>query len=158
MSSEGSFEKGDGGSHVFPSSAGNIKKGSYMLIKTHPCKIVSVTTSKTGKHGHAKAAITGICVFTTKKCEDSVPTSHNVECPNITKVEYALINILEDDFLSLMDEETGDMREDLALDGHKCWAESNKKIREDFDNGEDLLVTVLGAMGRECVISHRKVN
>merc|ERR1712146_567874 len=84
------FEQADSGAMTFPTSAGSIRKGSHMLIKGFPCKVAEVTTSKTGKHGHAKASITGIDIFTGKKYEDSVPTSHNVDCPNVTKTEYTL--------------------------------------------------------------------
>ncbi len=152
------FNQGDNGSHTYPLSAGAIRKGGHMMIKDNPCKIVSVTTSKTGKHGHAKAAITGLCIFTNKKCEDSVPTSHNVDVPNVTKREYVLINIDDEDFLTLQDEETNDMREDIKLSTHKHWIKVNEKIREDFENGEELVVTVIKAMGKECVISSRKCN
>ena len=47
-----------------------------MVFQGRPCKVVGYTTTKTGKHGHAKAAITGIDIFTGKKYEDSKPTSH----------------------------------------------------------------------------------
>ena len=158
MSSDESFENTVEGSLTFPTSAGSIKKGHYMLIKGTPCKIVSVSTSKTGKHGHAKSAIMGLCLFTNKKVEDSVPSSHNVDCPNVTKTEYELINILEDNFLSLMHDETGDMREDLDLSSEKYYKELNKKIIDDFENGAEIVVTVLKAMGKESVIAYRKTN
>ena len=35
------FEKGDAGaSHTFPSQAGTIKKGGYIVIKGKPCKVI----------------------------------------------------------------------------------------------------------------------
>jgi translation initiation factor 5A len=34
-----------------------------VLLKGQPCKVIEMTTSKTGKHGHAKANITGIDIF-----------------------------------------------------------------------------------------------
>ncbi|MEL6702539.1 MAG: translation initiation factor IF-5A [Pseudomonadota bacterium] len=151
------FDQGDNGSHTYPLSAGAIRKGGHMIIKGNPCKIVSVTTSKTGKHGHAKAAITGLCLFTNKKCEDSIPTSHNVDVPNVTKTEYVLVNIDDEDFLTLEEDESGEMREDIKLSDHKHWTKVNEKIREDFENGEELMVTVIKAMGKECVISSRKM-
>ena len=152
------FENTQGGSLTFPSQAGKMKKGQYLMIKDNPCKVVSVSISKTGKHGHAKAAITGICLFTGKKCEDSIPGSHNVDCPNVKKTEYALINILEDNYLSLMDEESGDMTEDLSLSDHKYWDELNKKIITDFEAGNEIMVTVLEAMDKKCVIAYRKTT
>ncbi len=41
-------------SETFPSKASALRKGGYILIRNHPCKIVEMSTSKPGKHGHAK--------------------------------------------------------------------------------------------------------
>ena len=51
------------------------------FLKEKPCKIIDITTSKTGKHGHAKANITGIDIFTGKKVMDISPTSHTMYQP-----------------------------------------------------------------------------
>lgn len=37
-----------------PQQAETIHKNPYMLIKRRPCKVVEISTSKTGKRGHAK--------------------------------------------------------------------------------------------------------
>merc|ERR1712110_1204135 len=111
MSDDEQFEAADSGAMTFPFSAGSIRKGSHMLIKGFPCKVAEVTTSKTGKHGHAKASITGIDIFTGKKYEDSVPTSHNIDCPFVKKTEYTFIGLDDDGYVTLMDD-GGDMRED----------------------------------------------
>ena len=74
-----------------PKQAGEVKKGSYIMLKGHPCKVVDYSTSKTGKHGHAKAHIVGIDIFTGKKCEDLCPTSHNMSVPNVNKDEYPFL-------------------------------------------------------------------
>jgi translation initiation factor 5A len=49
---------------------------------------VDYSTSKAGKHGHAKATIVGTDIFTGKKYEDSSPTSHNMEEPFVIRKEY----------------------------------------------------------------------
>lgn len=61
-----------------PIRAGEIKKGMIVYLKDKPCKVIELTTSKTGKHGHAKANITGTDIFTGKKVIDISPTSHTM--------------------------------------------------------------------------------
>lgn len=75
---------------------------------------MEISTSKTGKHGHAKAVIVGVDIFTDKKYEDGGPTSHNIDVPIVTRTEYTLIDIANDGFVSLMTE-GGDTKEDLKL-------------------------------------------
>jgi len=56
-----------GASATIPMEAGQIKKGGYMMIKEQPCKILSISVSKTGKHGHAKCNFLAVNIFTGKK-------------------------------------------------------------------------------------------
>ena len=53
-----------------PIQAGQVKKGMFAMLKDRPCKVIDVSVSKTGKHGHAKARLTGTDVFNGKKYED----------------------------------------------------------------------------------------
>ena len=64
------FESTDSGSsHTYPMEGGQIRKGGYIMIKGRPCKVSDVSTSKTGKHGHAKCHFVAIDIFTGKKME-----------------------------------------------------------------------------------------
>ena len=81
------FESTDAGASLSqPKMAGSIKKGDYMVFDNDkPCKVVDYKTAKVGKHGAAKAMITGIDIFTGKKYEISTNTGHNVMEPIIKR-------------------------------------------------------------------------
>lgn len=140
-----------GASQTYPMQCSALRKNGHVVIKGKPCKIVEMSTSKTGKHGHAKVNLTGIDIFTGKKYEDICPSTHNMEVPNVKRTEWTLVDINEDGFVTIMDD-SGDTREDLKIpDG-----EAGDDIRKKFDALEEdaaLLVTVLAAMGQEMVTS-----
>ncbi len=144
------FEQVDAeASATIPASAGDIKKNSLMVFQGRPCKVVDYSTAKTGKHGHAKASITGIDIFTGKKYEDSIPSSHNVEVPIVTRKAWTILT-LDDDYLTLFNDETGETKSDLRLpdDTDDDKVVSNT-IREGIEAGKTLIVTVLASMGIE---------
>ncbi|OMJ16535.1 Eukaryotic translation initiation factor 5A [Smittium culicis] len=145
------FESGDSGASLsYPMQCSALRKNGHVLIKGRPCKIVDMSTSKTGKHGHAKVNLTGIDIFTGKKYEDLSPSTHNMEVPNVKRAEYSLINI-DDGFLSLMDAD-GNMKDDNRLPE----GDLGDQLTADFDSGKELNVTVLMAMGEEAVISFKE--
>jgi hypothetical protein len=63
-------------------------------------QVADVSTSKTGKHGHAKCAFVAIDIFTGKKMEDLSPSSHNVDVPHVSRLDYTLLDITDDGFVS----------------------------------------------------------
>merc|ERR1711862_793769 len=98
----------------YPAQCSSIKKNHHVVIKEHPCKVVETSTSNTGKHGHAKVHMVGIDIFTGKKYEEICPSSHNMNVPNVNRTEYMLLDISDDDFLSLMMPD-GSTKEDLKI-------------------------------------------
>ena len=155
MSSGGEekFEHADAGaSDTYPLACGSIKKGGYMVFKGRPCRVVDYSTSKTGKHGHAKANIVGIDIFTGKKYEDSCPTSHNVEVPNIKRTPYTVIDVDNDGFVSLMDAQ-GNLRQDLKCpDDTEEDQKNTEKIKQCLQDGQQVMVTVLESMKIEKIV------
>ena len=106
------------------------------FLQGRPCKIVEMSTSKTGKHGHAKVHLVALDIFTNKKYEDICPSTHNMDVPNVSRKDYQLCDI-DDDFLSLMDD-GGDMREDLKVpDG-----DLGEEIRSAITDGREILVSL----------------
>lgn len=61
-----------------------------------------MSTSKTGKHGHAKANFTATDIFTGKKLEDVIPSTHTTSVPVVRRNEYQLLDISDDGFCSLL--------------------------------------------------------
>lgn len=109
-----------------------------------------MSTSKTGKHGHAKVHIVGTDIFTAKKLEDVSPSTHNVDVPNVDRNDYQLLNI-DDGFLSLMNAE-GITKDDVKVPP----GELGEKIQAEFDEGKVLMVTVVRAMGEEQAMAYKE--
>jgi len=138
-----------GASQTYPQQCSALRKNGHVMIKGRPCKIVDMSTSKTGKHGHAKVHLVALDIFTGKKLEDICPSTHNMDVPHVSRQDYQLTNI-EDGFLDLMDD-SGESRQDI-----KCPDEGTdlgKEIKEKFENDENFVVTVVKAVGEEMVVS-----
>ena len=110
-----------------------LRKNGFVVIKGRPCKIVDMSTSKTGKHGHAKVHLVALDIFTGKKLEELCPSTHNMDVPNVSRRELQLVSILmgkrghlrkltqrlkldisEDGFLSLMGDD-GTTKDDVKV-------------------------------------------
>ncbi|TFK20435.1 eukaryotic translation initiation factor 5A-2 [Coprinopsis marcescibilis] len=144
------FEQtGAGASLTYPMQCSALRKGGHVVIKSRPCKIVDMSTSKTGKHGHAKVHLIAIDIFTGKKLEDICPSTHNMDVPNVKRTEYQLVNI-DDGFLNLMDND-GNSKDDVKVPD----SDLGKEIENGFEEGRDILVTIIAAMGEEQAISYK---
>lgn len=143
-SSDEEFHVQEGGMNIIPTKAGQLRKNDFVVAKdAFPCKIIEVTTSKTGKHGHAKAHITCVDIFTGKKFEINEPTSHNLSVPVVEKKEYDLISVEEDGSVTYLNED-GSYNETLVMDTTN---QLFTDIRNDLEKGGTILISVTTAMG-----------
>jgi translation initiation factor 5A len=83
-----------------------LKVGRYVLIDEEPCKIMSISTSKPGKHGEAKARIDAIGIFDEQKRSVVHPVKHKVGIPIIDKRSAQILALMGSDVVQLMDMET----------------------------------------------------
>jgi translation initiation factor 5A len=83
-----------------------LKVGRYVLIDEEPCKIMSISTSKPGKHGEAKARIDAVGIFDEQKRSVVHPVKHKVGVPIIDKRSAQILALMGSDVVQLMDMET----------------------------------------------------
>ncbi|KAK4181876.1 translation protein SH3-like domain-containing protein [Triangularia setosa] len=141
-----------GASATYPMQCSALRKNGFVVIKNRPCKIVDMSTSKTGKHGHAKVHLVALDIFTGKKLEDLCPSTHNMDVPVVKRQEYTLIDISDDGYLSLMTTD-GDLKDDVKLPDGDIGDKINKLFKEEE---KETLVTIQTAMGEEAAVDAKE--
>ncbi|KAJ9111270.1 translation initiation factor eIF5A [Naganishia vaughanmartiniae] len=132
-----------GAAATYPMQCSALRKGGFVVIRGRPCKVIDMSTSKTGKHGHAKVHLIATDIFTNKKLEDISPSTHNMDVPNVTRVEYTLVNIDDD----------GTPKDDVKVPE----GDLGKNIEQAFEDGKEVTVTIIAAMGEEQAIAFKEV-
>jgi len=111
----------------------NIKPGRYIYYNGKIYKVVSVETSKTGKHGSAKARIEAISLDG-EKIVIIKPTQDNIEVPIIVKRRGQVISVLGPDRVLVMDNEMYETYE----------ARVPEELRDKVKEGVNVLVWDIG--------------
>jgi translation initiation factor 5A len=159
------FEGTDAGCALTePIRAGEVKKGMVVMLKGHPCKVIDISVSKPGKHGHAKGKITGTDIFTALKYIDISPMAHNMTKPIVKVESYLLMDTSgyntdgdEPIYCSLMNDD-GETRGDIRLpDRDSPDRTLGDKLAKLLAEGQEINVTVTAAMGM-CAITAFKVT
>ena len=157
--SDNDFEQGVSGALTTElKEAGRMKPGSLVMLKdAFPCRVTGFSTAKPGKHGSAKAMITGKDIFTDKQYEETFGTGDMIQAPIVVKVEYNCLCV-DDGVLQLLTAE-GEMKEDNNLPTEAHLKDTVATINRILDEGKkECLVTIQRWGDKEQVISCREGN
>lgn len=117
-----------------------IKVGRFVMIDDEPCRVVSYSTAKTGKHGHAKANVVGVGLFDGQKRSFSAPTDAKLNFPVIERKVGQVLSIM------------GDTAQIMDLDSYNTF-ETKLPGREELEGGKALVegaeVEYMETMGRK---------
>ena len=95
-----------------------LKPGNYIWYNNRVYRILNIETSKTGKHGSAKARIEAMS-FDGDKIVIIKPTQDPIDVPMIKKVKGQVISIISEDRVMVMDMETYETFEAVVSDEWK---------------------------------------
>lgn len=70
-----------------------LKVNRYVVIDEEPCRIISIQTSKPGKHGEAKARLEAVGLFDGQKRSIVHPVTHKVRVPMIDKRKAQVLSV-----------------------------------------------------------------
>ncbi len=126
-------------------SVGSLKRGSYVILEGIACRVSNTSTSRPGKHGHAKVRLEAVGLIDGKKKEIVMPGHDNIDVPLIDKRNAQILSI-HDDTANVMDMETYetfDMKipEDLkneVVEGANVlyWVILGQKVMKQIKTGE----------------------
>ena len=105
-----------------------LKVGRYVIVDDEPCKILSISTSKPGKHGESKARIEAVGIFDEQKRSIVHPVKHKVFVPMIDKRSAQVVAFSGKDSVQLMDMETYEMFDMPIPEEFKGQLEQGKEI------------------------------
>lgn len=105
----------------------NLRVNGYLIIDDEPCKILSISTSKPGKHGEAKARIEAVGLFDGTKRSIVHPVKHRVGVPMIDKRQGQVITA-SGDSAQVMDLETYETFEMVVAEEYQDKLEAGQDI------------------------------
>lgn len=145
--------------------ASHIKVGQFVTHEksNRPCKVITVKTSKTGKHGHAKCTFIVKDIFTGKKYAILAPGEKSLSVPSISRKEWEIVCIKDDGlFVDLRNpDDYSEISNDVCLSTTPASLVSEiKEVWDEYVETDTHTVRVIvqKALGIEQVISYRNVK
>jgi len=72
-----------------------LKEGRYVILDDEPCIIKSISHSKPGKHGSAKARVDAIGIFDNQKRSNVSPVTTKIYVPTVERKTGQVLSISE---------------------------------------------------------------
>lgn len=104
-----------------------LKPNRFVMIGEEPCRILSITTSKPGKHGEAKTRIEAFGLFDGQKRSVVHPVTHKVRVPMIDRRKAQVLTARGKE-VQLMDLESYDTFELPVPEDYDGTLEPGKEI------------------------------
>jgi translation initiation factor 5A len=136
--------------------ANQVRVGTYIMINDVVCKVLEYHTAKTGKHGSAKMLVKAQELINGKQKEGTFSTSDMLDVPVITRKEFQLSEIDEDDYLHLIDE-SNNLVEDIKLTN----SDASNALRDAYENrsdDKDIMVQILFFLNTHLIVDHKMVK
>jgi translation elongation factor P/translation initiation factor 5A len=133
----------------------------YIMLKDQPCKIADARMKKKATNrGNDRIEIKGLHIVTGKLYQDTIVGTVLVPVLKVKFKQYTLLDVdISDGSVSLMDDD-GALKEDAVLmkspDSLNQFDTVGMQLIERNNNGEELLVTVFSALGRDVVVEFKK--
>ncbi|MBT3814647.1 translation initiation factor IF-5A [Candidatus Woesearchaeota archaeon] len=116
-------------------SVGSLKKGDTIIIDGAACKITDTTTSRPGKHGHAKVNMMAVGMLDGKKRNLVMPGHDKVEAPVVEKKNAQVLSI------------SGKMANVMDTESYETFdLEIPEELKADVKEGSEVLYWILMGM------------
>lgn len=109
-------------------SMGDLKEGKYVIADDHPCKIMSISKSKPGKHGAAKMSVVAISLADGSKHSIMKPSDADVEIPIVERKRAQIVSV-SGESAQLMDLTSFETFEATVPEEFKGQIEAGKEIQ-----------------------------
>jgi translation initiation factor 5A len=124
-------------------SMGDIKEGKYVIIDDHPCRIVSMSKAKPGKHGAAKISAVGMSLFDNTKHSLMKPSDSDIEIPIVERKRAQIVSVTGES-AQLMDLQSFETFEVTVPEDLRAQMEAGKEMQYIDVMGKRILERVLG--------------
>ena len=104
-----------------------LKVNRYLVVDEEPCRIISIQTSKPGKHGEAKARLEVVGLFDGQKRSIVHPVTHKVRVPMIDRRKAQVLS-MHGNVAQLMDLASYDTFELAVTEEYQSKVEPGQEI------------------------------